>query len=101
MECGKETVFGLAMAEVRDAGLSCKRSGNAGSGHPLPTPSPRSRPWFDSDHPTALKRKRVTNINDQLRFNRYDLLAFRGYLLYLADLHVREIPEIRKNLNAY
>ena len=101
MECGKETVFGLAMAEVRDAGLSCKRSGNAGSGHPLPTPSPRSRPWFDSDHPTALKRKRVTNINDQLRFNRYDLLAFRGYLLYLADLHVREIPEIRKNLDVY
>ena len=104
---GKETVFGLAMAEVRDAGLSCKRSGNAGSGHPsplspsLPPPPPRSRPLFDTDHPTALKRRHVTNIKDQLSFNRYNLLAFRGFLLYLADLHVREIPEIRKNLDTY
>ena len=63
--------------------------------------SPRSRPRLDTNHPIALKRKRVTNIKDQLRFNRFNLLAFRGYLLYLADLHVREIPEIRKNLDAY
>ena len=41
---GKETVFGLAMAEVRDAGLSCKRSGNAGSGHP-PPPHPHPVPY--------------------------------------------------------
>ena len=70
---------------------------------PLPPstpPPPRSRPRFDTDHPTALKRKRVANIKDQLRFYRYNSLAFRGFLLYLADLHVREIPEIRKNLDA-
>ena len=41
---GKETVFGLAMAEVRDAGLSCKRSGNAGSGHPPPNHPPPPPP---------------------------------------------------------
>ena len=91
----------VAKTEVRDAGLSCKRSGNAGQGHPpLPLP-PRSRPLFDTDHPTALKRRHVTNIKDQLSFNRYNLLAFRGFLLYLADLHVRAIPEIRKNLDTY
>ena len=105
MGCGiaKETVFCLAMAEVRVAGLSCKRSGNAGQGHPpLPPPlPPRSRPLFDTDHPTALKRRHVTNIKDQLSFNRYNLLAFRGFLLYLADLHVRAIPEITKNLDTY
>ena len=66
-----------------------------------PPPPPRSRPLFDRDHPTALKRRHVTNIKDQLSFNRYNLLAFRGFLLYLADLHVREIPEIRKNLDTY
>ena len=65
------------------------------------TPTPNSIPLLDTGQPMALKRKRVTHINDQLKFNRYDLLAFRGYLLYLADLHVREIPEIRKNLDVY
>ena len=35
-DLGKETVFGVEMTEVRDAGLSWKRSGNAGSGTPLP-----------------------------------------------------------------
>ena len=31
--------------------------------------SPRSIPRLDTNHPIALKRKRVTNIKDQLRFN--------------------------------
>ena len=66
-----------------------------------PPPPPRSIPLLDTGQQMALKRKRVTRINDQLRFNKYDLLAFPGYRLYLADLHVREIPEIRKNLDAY
>ena len=35
-DLGKETVFGVEMTEVRDAGLSWKRIGNAGSGPPLP-----------------------------------------------------------------
>ena len=35
-DLGKETVFGVEMTEVRDAGLSWKRIGNAGSGTPLP-----------------------------------------------------------------
>ena len=90
---GRNSGCGIVVKEERECGIGTPLS-------PLPPPHPRSRPRFDTDHPTALKRKRVANIKDQLRFNRYNSLAFRGFLLYLADLHVREIPEIRKNLDA-
>ena len=95
---GKETAFGIAMAEVRSSGCGIVVQKKRECGIGTPPRQPRSGPLFDTDHPMALKRKRVTNINDSLRFNRFNLLAFRGYLLYLADLHVREIPEITKNL---
>ena len=35
---GKETIFGIAMKEVRDVGFSWKRSGNVGSESPFPGP---------------------------------------------------------------
>ena len=55
---GRSSGCGIVVKKERECGIGTPLS-------PLPPPPPRSRPRFDTDHPTALKRKRVANIKDQ------------------------------------